>query len=162
VTNANERTITRIDLVTGTINSVELEGIGTPDGVAVGEGAVWVAGSRGIAKVDPGSMDEFEIWPLRFPANEVAVGEGAIWVTHLADDYVSKVDETTGPSTYIHVGNGPLDVAVGGGAVWVTNSLDGTVSRIDPKTNEEVEIEVGSSPEGVAFGDGSVWVATHL
>jgi YVTN family beta-propeller protein len=161
VTNANEGTITRIDLVTGTINSVELKGIGTPDGVAVGEGAVWVAGSQGIAKVDPGSLDVLETWPLRFPANKVAVGEGAIWVTHLADDHVSKIDETTGPSTYIPVGNGPLDVAVGGGAVWVTNSLDGTVSRIDPKTNEGVEIPVGSSPEGVTFGDGSVWVAVH-
>jgi YVTN family beta-propeller protein len=161
VTNANERTITRIDLVTGTINSVELRGIGTPDGVAAGEGALWVAGSQGIAKVDPRSLDEIETWPLRFPANKVAVGEGAIWVTHLADDHVSKIDETTGPSTYIPVGNGPLDVAVGGGAIWVTNSLEGSVSRIDPKTNEVVEIPVGSSPEGVAFGDGSVWVAVH-
>jgi YVTN family beta-propeller protein len=79
----------------------------------------------------------------------------------LADDQVTKIDETTGPSTVIPVGNGPVDLAAGGGAIWVTNSLDGTVSRIDPATNDVVEITVGSSPEGVAVGDGSVWVAVH-
>jgi YVTN family beta-propeller protein len=83
-------------------------------------------------------------------------------VTHQADDHVSKVDEATGASTYIPVGNGPAEVAVGGGAVWVTNSLDGTLSKIHPKTNNAETIHLGSSPEGVAFGDGSVWVAVHV
>jgi YVTN family beta-propeller protein len=79
----------------------------------------------------------------------------------LGDDQVTKIDETTGQSAGIDVGNGPLDLAVGGGAVWVTNSLDGTVSRIDPETNEVSDIRVGSSPEGVAFGNGAVWVTVH-
>ena len=162
VTNANEGTLTRIDLVTHDRQAVDLSKIGTPDGVAVGDGAVWVAGSVEIAKVDPGSLEVLETWPLRFPGDEVAVGEGAVWVTQLADDQVSKIDETTGPSTYIPVGNAPIDVVVGGGAVWVTNSLDGTLSKIDPKTNDVEEIQLGSSPEGVAFGDGSVWVAVHV
>lgn len=161
VTNANEETLTRIDLVTGSIREVELAGIGTPDGVAVGDEVVWVAGSGGVTKVDPRSLEQIDTWPLRFPAGKIAVGEGVAWTTHLADDQVTKIDEATGPSTVIEVGNGPVDLALSGGAVWVTNSLDGTVSRIDPETNEVVEIKVGSSPEGVAFGDGSVWVAVH-
>jgi class 3 adenylate cyclase/streptogramin lyase len=162
VTNADERTVTRLDLVTRDNEVVELSGIGMPDGVAVGDGAVWVAGSGGVAKVDSQSRDVLGTWPLRFPASEVAVGEGAVWVTHQADDHVSKVDEATGASTYIPVGNGPAEVAVGGGAVWVTNSLDGTLSKIHPKTNNAETIHLGSSPEGVAFGDGSVWVAVHV
>lgn len=161
VTNANERTLTRIDLITGAIDDVELAGIGLPDGVAVGGAAVWVAGSEGVVKVDPRSQEEVDTWPLRFPAGKIAVGNGAVWATHLADDQVTKLDETTGPSAVIAVGNGPLDLALGGGAIWVTNSLDGTVSRIEPETNEVVDIRVGSSPEGVAFGDGAVWVTVH-
>ena len=160
VTNANDGTLTRIDVVTGTINHVELAKIGTPDGVAVGEDAIWVAGSDGVVKMDPRSLEAIDSWALRFPAGKIAVGDGIAWVTHPGDDQVTRIDDVTGP-TVIHVGNGPLDLTVGVGAVWVTNTLDGTVSRIDPQTNEVTEIRVGSSPEGVAVGDGSVWVAVH-
>ena len=160
VTNANEGILTRIDLVTGTIDDVELAKIGMPDGVAVGEDAVWVSGSDGVVKVDPRSLDAIDTWALRFPAGKIAVGDGAAWVTHPADDQVTRIDDVTGP-TVIQAGNGPVDITVGGGAVWVTNSLDGTVSRIDLVTLEVAEIRVGSSPEGVAVGDGSVWVAVH-
>ena len=160
VTNANEGTLTRIDIVTGSIDEAELAKIGPPDGVAVGEDAVWIAGSDGVVKIDPRSLDEIDAWALRFRAGKIAIGDGAAWVTHPADDSVTRIDDVTGP-TVIQVGNGPVDIAVGGGAVWVTNSLDGTVSRIDPVTFEVREIRVGSSPEGIAVGDGSVWVAVH-
>jgi YVTN family beta-propeller protein len=161
VTNANERTLTRIDLVTGDRRRIDLSMVGVPDGVAVGDAMVWVAGSDGVARVDAASLHESVTWPLRFPAGEIAVGEGSVWATHLADDRVTKIDETTGPTTAIEVGNAPLDLAVGEGGVWVTNSLDGTVSHIDPRTNHVLPIHVGSSPEGVAIGDGFVWVAVH-
>jgi YVTN family beta-propeller protein len=161
VTNANDATLTRIDLVTREIKDVELAGIGSPDGVAVGKESIWVAGSEGVVEVDPRSLKVVETWPTRFAAGKIAVGEGAAWATHLGDDQVTKIDETTGQSAGIDVGNGPRDLAVGGGAVWVTNSLDGTVSRIDPETNEVTEIRVGTSPEGVAFGNGAVWVTVH-
>ncbi|HJS27768.1 MAG TPA: adenylate/guanylate cyclase domain-containing protein [Actinomycetota bacterium] len=161
VTNAAERTLTRIDLITESMESLELAEIGEPDGVAVSEGAVWVAGSEGLAEIDPGSMEERATWPLRFPGGKVAAGEGSVWVTHESDDQVAKVDPATGLVAYLPVGNLPIDIAVGGGAIWVTNSLDGTVSSIDPATNDVRQIRVGGSPEGVAFGDGSVWVAVN-
>jgi hypothetical protein len=41
---------------------------GCPEGVAVGEAMVWVAGSEGVARVDSASLHEFVTWPLRFPA----------------------------------------------------------------------------------------------
>jgi YVTN family beta-propeller protein len=161
VTNANEGTLARIDLVTFNIDYLPLTRIGTPDGVAVSDQVVWVAGSEGVTTVDPRSLEQMDTWPLRFPGGNIVVGAGAVWTTHLADDQVTKIDEATGPSTVIPVGNGPVDLAAAGGAIWVTNSLDGTVSRINPETNEVVAITVGSSPEGVAVGDGSVWVAVH-
>ncbi len=161
VTNANEGTIARIDLVTFNIDYLSLARIGTPDGVAVSDEVVWVTGLEGVTTVDPRSLEQIDTWPLRFPGGNIVVGAGAVWTTNLADDQVTKIDEATGPSTVIRVGNGPVDLAAGSGAIWVTNSLDGTVSRIDPATNEVVEITVGSSPEGVAVGDGSVWVAVH-
>ncbi len=161
VTNANEGTLARIDLVTFNIDYLALARIGTPDGVAVSDEVVWVTGSEGVTTVDPRSLAQIDTWPLRFPGGNIVVGTDAIWTTNSADDQVTKIDEATGPSTVIPVGNGPVDLAAGGGAIWVTNSLDGTVSRIDPATNEVVEITVGSSPEGIAFGDGSVWVAVH-
>jgi YVTN family beta-propeller protein len=161
ITNGNKGTLTRIDLVTKVVDAVKLEGIGTPDGVATSDDAVWVAGSAGVVKLDPRSLEETGSWPLRFPAGEIVAGEGAVWVAHLTDDSVTKVDEATGPSSVIEVGNGPVELTVGGGAVWVTDSLDGTVSRIDPQTGTVTAIRVGGSPEGVAFGGGSLWITVH-
>ena len=161
VTNRDEGTLTRIDLVTFDREPIDVSAIGAPACVAAASDALWVGGSKGVTKLDPGSLDELSTWALRFPAGQLVVGEGAVWATHLAEDHVTKIDETNGPTAVIPVGDGPLELASGGGAIWVTNSLDGTVSRIDPRTNAVRPIRVGLSPEGIAFGHGSVWVTVH-
>lgn len=161
VTNADERTLARIDLVTGDVSLADLSDIGSVNGVAVTPSGVWVGGSTDIVKLNHASLQLIDTWPLRFPAGQLAADRGSVWVTHLADDQVTKVDEETGPSAVLEVGDGPIDVAAGAGAVWVTNALDGSVSRIDTATHAVESIHVGSSPEGIAVGEGSVWVAVH-
>jgi YVTN family beta-propeller protein len=135
------------------------------DGLAVGEGAVWVAGDsfgRTVWRIDPSSRRVAATIPLPFVPGRIAAGEGAVWVTAMLDDTVSRIDPTTNRITAtIRVGRGIDGIAAGGGAVWVANSFDNTISRIDPRTNAVVaKIPLKSSPGQIATGAGGVWLTT--
>jgi DNA-binding beta-propeller fold protein YncE len=131
------------------------------DGLAVGEGAVWVAGDyygRTVWRVDRAS-GQVKTIRLSFIPGGIAAGEGAVWVTSLLDDRVVRIDPATGRIVKrIKVGRGAAALAVGQGAVWVADSLDDAVSRIDPRTNLATTIPVGLTPTDVAAGSGAVWV----
>ncbi len=136
------------------------------DDLAVGEGAVWVAGDalgRTVWRVDPVSERVTATIDVPFVPRGIAAGEGAVWVSSLLDDTVARIDPTAARITRtIHVGRGASGIAAGRGAVWVANSIDGTVSRIDPRSNEVVAtIPVGSNPEEIAAGAEAVWVTTR-
>ena len=133
------------------------------DGLAVGEGSVWVAGDafgRTVWRVDLPAGKVVASIPLSFVPGSIAAGEGAVWVTSLLDDTVSRIDPKTNRITAtIHVGRGVDGIAVGEGAVWVTSSIDDTVTRIDPKTNQVVaKVQLDSTPGEIATGAGGVWV----
>ena len=131
------------------------------DGLAVGEGAVWVAGDyygRSVWRIDPVSEAVTSIRLPFIPAG-IAAGEGAIWVTSLLDDTVARIDPATRRIVArIRVGRGAAALAVGEGAVWVADSLDDTVSRIDPRDNSVTTIPVGLAPVDVAAGGSGAWV----
>ena len=138
-----------------------------PTGIAVGEGAVWVANDynalANLARFDPDAEALAATIPLRDGAAGVAAGAGAVWVANPVGDTVSRVDPATNEVTRrIAVGDDPIAVAYGDGSVWVTNYNDGTVSRIDPATNTvEATIDVGPRPDHVAVGEGGVWVTVQ-
>src|SRR5215217_7816425 len=106
------------------------------EAVAVGDGALWVAG------VAPGDLG--------------APGK----------DQVTRIDLASGRRVAtIPVGRAPLDLAATPRAVWVANSGGGgdSVARIDPRTNRRVgrPVRTGASPQSLATGGGSLWVANH-
>jgi YVTN family beta-propeller protein len=111
----------------------------TPNALAVGRGAVWVAN---IVVPPPRDVLGHELFRRAVPGT------------------VSRIDpRTNAVAATIAVGRYSDAIAVGAGAVWVANRDDGTLSRIDPKTNSVVAtIHVGGRPEGVAVGAGAVWV----
>jgi len=133
------------------------------DGLAVGEGAVWIAGDqfgRNVWRVDPHAGRVVAIIRLGFVPKGIAAGAGGVWVTSLLGDTVSRIDPVTNRlSRPIHVGRGADRIAVAGGSVWVTNAIDETVSRVDPATGRVVAtVLVGARPVGIAAGDGKIWV----
>ncbi len=119
--------ITRIDAMTHAktlLSAVEPGGIG---GIAVGHGAVWVAGlSTGSDHAPLWRIDlrgEVVIASIAVGAGPagVAVGAGSIWVANSLDGTVSRVDpETNTLARAIPVGGALRGIAVGAGAVWVT------------------------------------------
>jgi YVTN family beta-propeller protein len=138
----------------------------SPQGVAVGEGGVWVASSqrgnsntwsRGIVwRIDPHTNEVAATIEVPSILVDVAVGEGAIWASngnHGRYGAVWRIEPRTNQvaSGPIRVGGGPSDVEVAYGSVWVALADDGAVVRIDPRTNEVGEpIRVGPGPFNLA------------
>jgi ABC-type branched-subunit amino acid transport system substrate-binding protein/streptogramin lyase len=133
------------------------------DGIAVGEGAVWVAGDpfdRTVWRIDPAAGVLAAAIRLPFIPGAIAAGEGAVWVTSVLGDTVSRIDPRSNRIVAtIKVGRGPGAIAVGDGSVWVTSEIDDALLRIDPNTNRMTEtIALPGTPTGLAVGAGGVWV----
>ena len=161
--NTKDRSVTRIDPVSGE-PAGETIGVGRlPYGVAVGKRSVWVAnlGDDSITRLRSGTGERLgEIETGKAPY-DAAVGFGAVWTADFGGDSVTRIDADGNPRSgrRIEAGEGPTDVAVGEGAVWVSNSNAGTLTRINPETERPVgvPIPVGTTPESVAVGEGRVW-----
>jgi peptide/nickel transport system substrate-binding protein len=137
-----------------------------PTGIALGDGAVWVANSldNSVSRIDPNRGVVVATIPVGGTPSGVAVGLGAVWVSNAGDGTVSRISPSSkAVIRSIPVGNGPGAIAVGAGAVWVANSLDGTVSRIDPASDTVVDaFGVGGGPNAVAVSPGAVWATSEL
>lgn len=154
----------------GTVSRLDLTGAKPPErfrvgvipsGIAVGEGAAWVAniGSGSVSRIalNDGHVDEIPAGPS---PGAVATGFGSVWVIIGDDKSVWRLNPATRrPDAVINVHGDPFDITAGEGAVWTANPRAGTVSRIDPRTNALVKrIHLGYSPLGIAVGGGAVWV----
>jgi len=132
--------------------------------LAVGGGAVWIAGSSTVTKRDattgqPLGENRLGSGPVA-ETSSIALGKGAVWFTASSEAKLWEIDESTNTTTQTFaVGRGPSGVAAGEGAVWVANSRDGTVSRVDPGGGEPTTIKLGSSPGGIVAAYGSVWTS---
>lgn len=152
--------LTRLDASTGAVEQ-ELDPNASPDGIALGEGAVWLTDTEAdtVVRVDPTGV--LTPIPVGNAPTAIAVGGGGVWVVDSFDDTVVRIDPGTRSVTAtIAVGSSPSAVAFGAGSVWVANGGDGTITRIDPDTDRVVAtIAVGGSPQGLTVADGKVWVA---
>jgi streptogramin lyase len=122
----------------------------TLNGVAVGEGAVWITG---------GAVRVIAHGPYRH-------GRPAYFEGRPLVGYVWRVDPATRRVVArIRFPRPPDTIAAGGGSVWVTGGGEPTVWRIDPVTNR-VNGRTRFAPpgtgfvdaSGIAFGYGSLWV----
>ena len=164
MSNNLSQTVSRIDPAVDRV--VQTIPVGNaPDGVAIGDGSVWVANSSDgtVSRIDSVNGDVVGTIPLGAGATDVAVGQGAVWVSDEGGDRVFRVDPQDNQVTAsINVGAGPTAITLGFGSVWVANSLDGTVSRIDPQTNSvTATVAVGDGVGGIAVGAGHVWVSSQ-
>ena len=94
-----------------------------PQGLAVGDGAVWVvsADEGRVARLDPRSHRVTATTHVGGAPLGATFAGGAVWVTEPARDEVVRVDATTRVTKKVPVGDAPLDIAADDGAVWVVN-----------------------------------------
>jgi YVTN family beta-propeller protein len=168
VGNLEDRTLTRVDSVQRTPTATISLDRRTPTGVAVGEGAVWVAHGRlgQLSQVHPQFNQRTKTIDVAAPGGAqqgaVAVGVGSVWaaygettVARISPAQVRVVDS-------FFAGAAPAALVLARGSVWVANSGDSDVYRFDPTTLEEGplrKINVGHRPTGLAYGADAIWVA---
>jgi len=132
-----------------------------PRGVAVGDGAVWVAGAGSVAviRVDPASGKTKTI-PMPGLCQDVAVGGGTVWAIMPQENTAVRVDAATGRRVgkLITTGFAPASVDYGDGSAWVANG-DGTVTQIDGATGRvRAKRAVGSALVDLTVRGRDVWV----
>jgi YVTN family beta-propeller protein len=165
VANQGDNTVDRIDPASGLVTLTNVEVGGLPDGIAVGEHAVWVANSQDgtVSRVDPASGDVSGPVSVGVGPAGIAVTPAAVWVANSLDLTVSRLDPVTGRVTNtIGVGDGPSAIAAASDGVWVGDQFDATLHRIDPRTNlVDRVVSVGSSPHGIVVAPSGIWVAAR-
>jgi DNA-binding beta-propeller fold protein YncE len=166
-------TVTRINANSGAPIGHPIDlGIRDPASIAVGDGAVWVAGFGPlIARIDASTGRLMRPLSDSLIADAVAFGQGSFWVLNAAAPGVATAGSSV--SRYSAAGNeigGPVTIAstslamaVGLGSVWLSNSQANTVSRIVAGADRiaGTPIPVGVTPDQIAAGDGGVWVIVN-
>jgi YVTN family beta-propeller protein len=164
VTNADDRTVTRIDASNGHVQKNNIPTHAAGGGIAVGGGSVWVTdeGSHNVYGIDPTNDQVTSRETVGAGPIGIAYGDGSLWVANSLDSTVSQVNPTTGRTQAIAVAGGPSSVSFSRGAVWVSAQYGARVVRIDPRRDAIVgSTPIGNQPQGLATGNGGVWVAVQ-
>jgi class 3 adenylate cyclase len=158
VVNANEQTISRIDLATRT--STRIGSLVAPASVAVGDGAVWVAtrdhalsridlAINGVAATRKLPQQSNQLLVLPGPSH-VATGPDGVWVTS--------------PGMLVRVRPRPAQlavtgccyaIAVGRSSIWGANQHG--LEHIDTGSGSTISIRLGFVPSSIAVGANGVW-----
>ena len=144
--------IVRLDPATGRVEHVWDEM--TPSiNLAFGDGSLWAADERGIARIDPDTN-------LVIKANDiggnqmVAAGGGFGWTSDDAKGVVYKVDSGGRLVATYDTGLGATFMAYTDGVLWVGNQDEGTVTGIDAVTGTFTTHRFGHPVATIAAGDG--------
>jgi hypothetical protein len=146
-------------------------------GMAAGAGALWVAGSDEVRRIDPATNTVAARIPVGASGSgpaAVAVGAGAVWMPVAVPGALWGVDPDSDKVTARISLGGPLQGAISVSAtrdtVWVaccgessaaTHASGGRLLRIDPRRKRVVaDIALPASPVAIAADPSGAWVAT--
>ena len=162
VTDPDDDLVARVDPRTGaTTARLAIPGAGA---IAVGDGAVWVAGALTVSRIDPATARVTQTIPMRGRPSAIAFGAGRVWVVDEAGRTLTRVLPATGArERTVALDDRPTALAVAYGLVWVASNAADSVTAFDPSTMAPVAtVGVGGGPVALAAGGGSVWVANSL
>jgi virginiamycin B lyase len=160
--------VSKIDPATNRVVG-NVTGIRSPQSIAFGLGAVWVADHAGwLVKIDPSTLEILARQRLDFGAHGVVVAGDAVYVADAHADRLLEADPETArirrivelPVGLIYPAAGAGSLWSGSAAVWDDEAADDRIVRVDPRTLRVVKtLHMGGNVPAVAFGFGSVWAA---
>jgi virginiamycin B lyase len=162
--------VSKIDPATNRVVG-NVTGLGSPQSIAYGRGAVWVADHAGwLVKINPGTLEVVTRRRLDFGPHGVVVTRRAVYVADAHGNRLLEADPKTAKARRIvDLPVGPIHPTVGAGSIWSSSaavwdgaSKDDRVVNIDPETLKIVRtLHLGGSVPSVAFRFGSVWAAVR-
>ena len=137
-------------------------GEGSPEGLAVSESAVWVAGSSGwVSRIDPATRTISASGRSLSFSDRVTAAEGDVWVGNGDLAWVTRLDPASASAVdSVEVGWWVLDLAIAEGALWIASdgNAGGQLSRIPLGASDITDIrELDWRPEALAVGEGALW-----
>jgi hypothetical protein len=141
-----------------------VEGFTKPQGLAFGDGKIWVAdyGADQLVGLGPTTLSEDAPIQVGDGPYGVAVGDDAVWVTNRLDGSVTRAPLDGGTPVSNEVGAAPKGIAVAeDGSVWVAVTGENKVREINRRAEIVENIDVPEEPRGVVAAFGSVWVSTN-
>jgi streptogramin lyase len=157
--------LTHIDTASNEVTDFLVHGISSPQGIAIGEGALWISDTRdkAIFKIDPKVYSILQKIPVPMLSTDgsFGIGKGAIWAI-TAEDFDRRLTRLNSHSGKIEariaLPSSSSSVIVAYGSVWVTG-FSNELYRIDPQTNTITRtIKLHDSPQDMAAGEESIWV----
>jgi len=139
VANTGSRTVSKVDLRTGSSNEISVGG--SASALAADGTTVWVrTGDTSVVWIDAATGQvSSAISTGSTTFNSMTAGGGYVWFAHYDQNTVSRLDaRTLRVENPVAVGVNPRWMAYDNGAVFVVNEGDGTVSRIDAATGQVV------------------------
>ena len=134
------------------------------EGVAAGEGAVWVTNrlDNTVTRIDLTTGTVSGTAEVGEQPASIVVGEGAVWVANTIERTVWRLDPRSLAGTAeIALAASPYDLAIGFGRVWVTSEQGNSVTVIEVATNTiQRTLTMPGPARGIAVGPDDVWVAT--
>jgi DNA-binding SARP family transcriptional activator/ABC-type oligopeptide transport system substrate-binding subunit len=140
-------------------------GTGLAEGVAVGDGSVWVSRDVDRGQILRLSADGHirRAWNNITPYLNLAYGDGSLWVAD--EDGLARIDPETdrviragGIQGNCGGGYGGC-VAAGGGFGWTSDPAKGLVYKVDPDGHIVATYSTGVGTSFLSYADASLWVA---
>ena len=146
-----------------------------PSGIAVGEGAVWIANrdDKTVARVNPRTHEIEQTIPVDGTPTGIAARWRGVWVAHGIAGTIERIDPRYNKhadtiavlapdaiQTSTITGTVAISRGVPSG-VWAAYS-DSTVAKIDARFDRvSARGYAGSTPLGIAVSEDAVWVANY-
>lgn len=149
---ATDRALFRVDPVAGRV--IGRSPLNGSDGLAVGDGSVWVADDFGgaLTAFDESSGAVRDSTEISGSLDGVAAGAGSVWVLDREAGVVSVVDpDTLSDVGTIRVGGDERQIVFGAGAVWLADGAEESVTRIDPVSKQPDRFDLGGTVLYVAI-----------
>jgi class 3 adenylate cyclase/streptogramin lyase len=134
------------------------------NGIAVGEGAVWVSNpcDGSVLKIYPRSGAITRITVGAGPS-DIGIGFGSVWVSNVGEGTVTRIDAQSGRTEDVITidetsGSQASGSVRASGYMWATSPSSNSIVWIDPATNEvEGRIRLPYSPLRIVAAFGSIW-----
>lgn len=137
-------------------------GSGLVEGVAVGDGSVWVGRSVGggqIARLDPATGRVQHRFDDVTAHMQLAFANGSLWAAD--EDGLIRIDADTNTVVRAQGIDGTIWVAAGGGFGWTSDPTRGQVFKVDDSGRVVGTYATGLGAGFVGFTDGRLWVANR-